>query len=196
MSCSVRDVERWNQVNSLLVRTAISCMQCMHENYQAAIWKRSLQSQPFVANPTDGCQMTDADGKLAVNWMRGSPAPHAFFQLLPCKCVRSFEIPQCTCLSKGLKCTDMCRLQTCHNRASDEEPVAQLSDSESDAVTCHNSMDKPMACLVCIYRTRIKCCDSYYAFFNILPFLSPNLTFYNLSEYLVGYVNSRSDNDQ
>ena len=29
LSCSVRDVERWSQVNSLLVRTASSCMHCV-----------------------------------------------------------------------------------------------------------------------------------------------------------------------
>ena len=76
--------------------------------------------------------MTDEDGKLAVNWMRGSPAPDAVLQLLSCKCVRSCELPKCTCLSNGLKCTDMCRLQTCQNKAIEEEPVAQQSDCESD----------------------------------------------------------------
>ncbi|KAG0710079.1 hypothetical protein GWK47_023547 [Chionoecetes opilio] len=107
-------------------------MHALRANYQAAIWRRSLQSQPFVANPTDCGWMTDEDGKLAVNWMRGSPAPDAVMQLLSCKCVRSCELPKCTCLSNGLKCTDMCRLQTCQNKAIEEEPVAQQSDSESD----------------------------------------------------------------
>ena len=107
-------------------------MHALRANYQAAIWRRSLQSQPFVANPTDCGWMTDEDGKLAVNWMRGSPAPDAVMQLLSCKCVRSCELPNCTCLSNGLKCTDMCRLQTCQNKAIEEEPVAQQSDSESD----------------------------------------------------------------
>lgn len=76
--------------------------------------------------------MTDENDKLAVNWMRGSPAPDAVIQLLSCKCVRSCKLPQCTCLSNGLKCTDMCRLKTCQNKACDEELVAQQSDSESD----------------------------------------------------------------
>ena len=76
--------------------------------------------------------MTDEDGKLAVNWMRGSPAPDAVMQLLSCKCVQSCELPKCTCLSNGLKCTDMCRLQTCQNKAIEEQPVSQQSDSGSD----------------------------------------------------------------
>ncbi|KAG0718239.1 hypothetical protein GWK47_052826 [Chionoecetes opilio] len=94
--------------------------------------EESLQSQPFVANPTDCGWMTDEDGKLAVNWMRGSPHKMLLCSYCPRKCVRSCELPKCTCLSKGLKCTDMCRLQTCQNKAIEEEPVAQQSDSESD----------------------------------------------------------------
>lgn len=107
-------------------------MHALRANYQAAIWRRSLESQPFVANPTDYGWMRDEDGKLVVNWMRGVPAPDAVIQLLSCKCVRSCKLPQCTCLSNGLKCTDMCRLQTCQNKASEEESVAQQSDSDSD----------------------------------------------------------------
>ncbi|KAG0719560.1 hypothetical protein GWK47_007246 [Chionoecetes opilio] len=79
MSCSVRDVERWSQVNSLLVRLPLQ--HALRAKYQAAIWRRSLQSQPFVANPTDCGWMTDEDGKLAVKWMRGAPAPDAVMQL-------------------------------------------------------------------------------------------------------------------
>ncbi|KAG0717345.1 hypothetical protein GWK47_054660 [Chionoecetes opilio] len=99
MSCSVRDVEGG-------VKSTPPCEDClfMHAlraNYQAAIWRRSLQSQPFVRTPKDCGWMTDEDGKLAVNWMRGSPAPDAVMQLLSCKCVRSCELPKCTCLSNG-----------------------------------------------------------------------------------------------
>ncbi|KAG0725313.1 hypothetical protein GWK47_038853 [Chionoecetes opilio] len=50
LSCSVRDVERWSQVNSLLGEDCLF-MHALRANYQAAIWRRSLQSQPFVANP-------------------------------------------------------------------------------------------------------------------------------------------------
>lgn len=68
-------------------------MHALRANYQAAIWRRSLQSQSFVANPTDSGWMTDEDAKLAVKWMRGAPAPEPVIQLLSCKCVRSCELP-------------------------------------------------------------------------------------------------------
>ena len=114
-------------------------MYALRDNYQAAVWRRSLQSQPYIPSPKDCGWTTDEDGKLAVKWMHGSPAPDAVLELLACKCVRSCKLPQCTCLSNGLKCTDMCRLQTCSNQASEEKPEVQLSDSECD--TDDNDMD-------------------------------------------------------
>ncbi|KAG0724047.1 hypothetical protein GWK47_005287 [Chionoecetes opilio] len=103
----LRDVERWSQVNSLLVRTASSCMHYVPKLPGCDLEEKS--AEPAICfEPTDCGWMTDEDGKLAVNWMRGSPAPDAVMQLLSCKCVRSCELPKCTCLSNGLKCTDMC----------------------------------------------------------------------------------------
>jgi hypothetical protein len=50
------------------------------------LFSRSLQIQPFPA--TDCSWMTDEDGKLAVNWMQGSPALDAAIQEV---CVNSFN---------------------------------------------------------------------------------------------------------
>ncbi|KAG0712501.1 hypothetical protein GWK47_018337 [Chionoecetes opilio] len=132
MSCSVRDVERWSQVNSLLVRTAFHALQYVQTTRLRLEGK--LQSQPFFANPTDCGWVTDEDGKLAVNWMRGSPAPDAVMQTTVLQVWRSCELPKCTCLSNGLKCTDMCRLQTwARTRLLKKRgPVDKQSDSESD----------------------------------------------------------------
>ena len=107
-------------------------MHILRANYQAAIWRRCLEPSPFVPNPTDCGWTTDEDGNLVVEWMRGSSAPDAVLQLLSCKCVRSCKLPVCTCLSDGLKCTDMCRLQTCSNQATEDEPQAELTDSDVD----------------------------------------------------------------
>ena len=64
--------------------------------------------------------MTDVNGKLAIEWMRGKPAPDAVLQLLSCKCARTCKLPDCTCLANGLKCTDMCKLQTCNNQPTED----------------------------------------------------------------------------
>ena len=74
----------------------------------------------------------DEDGQLVVEWMRGSPAPDVVLQLLSCNCTLSCKLPECGCLSNGLRCTDMCKLQTCENQAREEEQVAELTDCDVD----------------------------------------------------------------
>ena len=48
-----------------------------------------------------------------------------------CACL---QLPDCACLVNQLKCTDMCKLQTCTNqRTEDEDEVAvELDDSDTD----------------------------------------------------------------
>ena len=92
----------------------------------------ALCSKPFVPALCSYGWTIDEEGKLTVEWMRGSPAPDAVLQLLTCKCVRSCKLPECTCLTNGLKCTDMCKLQICNNQASEEEPEVELTDSDMD----------------------------------------------------------------
>jgi len=108
-------------------------MHVLRANYQAAIWRRCLQCQPYVPSPKGCGWTTDDDGKLAIEWMQGSPAPDAVLQLLSCKCGRSCKLPDCTCLANSLKCTDMCKLRTCSNQPADvEEEVVDLEDSDAD----------------------------------------------------------------
>lgn len=112
------------------------CRDCLYmhvqrSNYQAAIWKSCLQTSPVVPSPTlHG--WTINDGKLAIHWMRSAPAPEMVLELLSCKCVRSCKLPDCTCLSNGLSCTDMCRLQTCSNQKQVDDPQPKFELGESD----------------------------------------------------------------
>jgi len=107
-------------------------MHILRSDYQAVIWRRCLEPSPFDPSPTDCGWTTDEDGNLVVKCLRGSPAPVAVSQLLSWKCVHLCKLPVCTCLSNSLKCTDMCRLQTCSNQATEEEPQAELTDSDVD----------------------------------------------------------------
>ena len=68
-------------------------MHAMCANNQAAIFRRSLKTQPSVPDPKESGWTTDDDGKLAIEWMSGSPAPDAVLQLLTCKCTRSCKLP-------------------------------------------------------------------------------------------------------
>ena len=60
--------------------------------------------------------------------MDGQPAPYAVLDLLASSCTRKCSLPKCVCLSNGLRCTDMPRLQYCENQASRFE-----SDDEESA---------------------------------------------------------------
>ena len=50
--------------------------------------------------------------------MSGESVPAVLLVFLSCSFARSCKLPSCT---KGLKCTDMCRLRDCNNRAEEEE---------------------------------------------------------------------------
>ena len=57
----------------------------------------------------------------------------AMLELLSCQCKRRCQLPNCTCLSNGLQCTDLCRLQDCANRHEDPtEAIAETDDDDDD----------------------------------------------------------------
>lgn len=115
------------------------CRDCLflhtqRANYQAALWKRCLESKPNIPSPSEH-GWTKEDGKLTIHWMNSSPAPEVVLELLACKCLRVCKLPDCRCLANGLTCTHMCKLQTCTNQPmQQEEPdlVIDYDDSEDE----------------------------------------------------------------
>ena len=53
--------------------------------------------------------------------MSGESSPAVLLVFLSCSFARSSKLPSCTCLTKGLKCADMCSLCNCNSRAEEEE---------------------------------------------------------------------------
>ena len=106
------------------------CKHALRANYQAAIWKRSLQRCPLIPSPF-GCGWCPEDGSLAIDWMDRLPAPKAVLELLSCQCSRSCKLPSFSYMANGLKCTDLCRLQDCTNRC-DENVVLDDEDEDDD----------------------------------------------------------------
>lgn len=103
----------------------------LRANYQAAVWRRSLQRCPAIPSPV-GFGWCSEDDKLVVDWMGGQPAPQAVLELLSCQCSRSCKLPSCSCIVNGLKCTDMCRLQDCTNRPDDDDDVLSVDDNDDE----------------------------------------------------------------
>ena len=100
----------------------------LRANYQAAIWRRSLENNPQIPNPVGiGWQLEKCAGKqhLVIDWIGRSPAPEAVLDLLSCKCTRSCKALSCVYISNGLKCTDMCRLRNCDNQPQETETVEE-----------------------------------------------------------------------
>ena len=85
---------------------------CQQANYQAAVWRRSLQNSPVLPSPI-GYGWFMKGEYLALDWISGEPATKAVLELLSCQCNRLCQLPNCTCLANGLKCTAPCKLQDC-----------------------------------------------------------------------------------
>ena len=52
----------------------------LRANYQAAVWRRSLQRCPDIPSPVGSGWCTE-DGKLVIDWMGDQPAPQAVLEV-------------------------------------------------------------------------------------------------------------------
>uniref|UniRef100_UPI00358E9E4F uncharacterized protein n=1 Tax=Myxine glutinosa TaxID=7769 RepID=UPI00358E9E4F len=120
-------------------------------NYQAGIYKRSLQPIPDIPDPDGYGWMMEEE--LAMDWMTLPPAPDSVMELAnctgTCKKTRCSNETTCTCLQNNIPCTDLCKCgrNDCSNitghvdfddknddkdsRSEDEED----SDAEEDEIT-------------------------------------------------------------
>ena len=103
----------------------------LRANYQAAVWRRSLQKCPEIPS-LEGSGWCTEDGKLVVDWMGGQPAPQAVLELLSCQCSRSCKLPSCSCIVNGLRYTEMCRLTDCTNRPDDDDGVVSVNGDDDE----------------------------------------------------------------
>jgi len=65
---------------------------CLRANYQARIWKLSLQGSPPVPSPAGKgwlVESVDDKNQLMIDWSDVAAAPDAVLQFLACKCSRS-----------------------------------------------------------------------------------------------------------
>jgi len=102
----------------------------LRANYQAAVWRRSLDPKPYVPAPENHGWRTTDDGRLEICWMTGLPAPQVVLDFMFCECRKACEPGDCVCLDNNLPCTDECRLKDCSN-TKDSDLVLDVSDDES-----------------------------------------------------------------
>ena len=101
-------------------------------NYQAAIWRRSLERHPNIPSP-EGHGWLLEDDQLKIDWMKGPPAPDAVLEFLACKCTKVCRPPGCQCITNGIKCTPACKLQTCDNMVEEDNlDIQEHTDEDND----------------------------------------------------------------
>ncbi|KAG1660201.1 hypothetical protein GQR58_022123 [Nymphon striatum] len=103
-------------------------------NYQAAIWRRSLQNSPEIPSPTNGHGWNVVEGKLGLT---GAPAPDVVLELMSCKCPRRCN-ENCPCVVNGFSCTLACKLLDCDNMQEEDEHGEDELDSDGE-----NSENEP-----------------------------------------------------
>ena len=102
-------------------------------NYQAAIWRRSLQTTLELPEPTDNHGWHLSDGDIEITWLTLPPAPEIVLSLTACNCPRVCAKDKCTCIAVGLPCTPACKLQNCGNIPNDDSDPVQNGDSDLDS---------------------------------------------------------------
>ena len=123
------------------------CQDCFQQhvkraNYQAAIWKRSLENFPEIPRPyEDHGWILGEDSNLEISWMTGSPAPETVLSLLSCDCSRKCELPTCSCLSNKMKCTPACKKKDCANMKNDEEEEEEEKTETGDEDEVEDASD-------------------------------------------------------
>ena len=100
--------------------------QTISQHYGAGVLKALPQS------PRQLILVGVEDGKLAIDWMTGEPAPMAVLKLLSCQYKRVCRLPSCTCLANGLRCTNMCQLQECTNQPEEGPEDSPTGDSDDE----------------------------------------------------------------
>ena len=111
----------------------------LRANYQAYIWRRSLDPMVMLPGPEDyGWKIVDDE--LAIDWTDEKPAPDAVIDMLSCKCRKPCNLQnKCSCHENGLPCTDMCKCTFCENKLDEEDGD---KDGVGDEEECEDMEDE------------------------------------------------------
>ncbi|KAG0725469.1 hypothetical protein GWK47_038592 [Chionoecetes opilio] len=106
----------------------------LRANYQAAIWRRSLENLPDVPAPSAGHGWELDDGGSLKNPMDGGSTSSRCLESHLMHMQKDVSTVRCSCILNGLKCTVVCKLQGCSNMVQDDAIVAQdANDSDGDS---------------------------------------------------------------
>ena len=108
----------------------------LRANYQAYIWRRSLDPMVMLPGP-DGYGWKLVDDELVIDWTDDKPAPDTVIEMMSCSCKKPCNLEnRCSCHENGLLCTDMCKCTSCEN-IEDEDDLDEPEEEE-----CEDSEDE------------------------------------------------------
>ena len=87
-----------------------------------------MESDPDGPYSTDHEWEMEQPAVLSDEWMSGPSAPDDNLEMLSCRCLRQCKVPHCVCLKTGLRCTYMCKLQTCSNQSTGDDALEYFGD--------------------------------------------------------------------
>ena len=99
-------------------------------NYQCAVWRRALESNPIILSP-HGHGWSIDENAIDIVWNECFSAPDEILYLLSCGCTRKCEMGSCSFVDSGLQCTDACYSHECGNMP-DDVLNRELDDEEDD----------------------------------------------------------------
>ncbi|KAK3703271.1 hypothetical protein QZH41_010165 [Actinostola sp. cb2023] len=104
-------------------------------NYQAMVWKRSLEAIQELPSPEDNGWERAGNNELKAVLMTKDPAPSSLLKLTICNC-RSGCQRNCSCSNNGLSCSESCFCMAdsdCRNpHAVRLDDSSESNDSDSD----------------------------------------------------------------
>ena len=108
----------------------------LRANYPTAIWRHNLESVPDIPAPSEGHRwVVNNNEELTIQWMTGVPAPYAVLCSISCRCAQSCSKTDCSCMLNGLRCSELCKLQSCIIMAQDVSDVRKQDQPCSSAMT-------------------------------------------------------------
>ncbi|KAG0723024.1 hypothetical protein GWK47_043413 [Chionoecetes opilio] len=107
----------------------------LRANYQAAIWRRSLENLPDVPAPSAGHGWElDDGGSLKIRWMGGLPAPDVVLGISLMHMQKDVSTVRLLLHTEWVEVHVVCKLQGCSNMVQDDAIVAQdANDSDGDS---------------------------------------------------------------
>ena len=75
------------------------------------------------------------DGDFGIDWGGCPTCPETVMELIASNCQRECLQESCTCLQNNMKCTYLCKLQTCSNQQVDDEDEVEFEVSDDDNIS-------------------------------------------------------------